>query len=239
MDRFYRRIIQPGGLVENLVSVEETDLQILAEKDIREVAEKIVRRLRKEIETYIAAHSEFTRALSPLEVDDAAPDTVKIMASAASAAGVGPMAAVAGTIAELVGKALATQSPEIIVENGGDIYLRSSSARKVALYAGTSPLSMKIGLKLDPVPHGIGVCTSSATVGHSLSFGKADAVVILGISAPLADAVATATCNRVTLPSSLEPALEFATSIDGIFGAVIVLDKHLAATGTGFEIVEL
>ena len=239
MARFYRQLVKPAGLVQCSVKIEETDLQILAEKDVSPQASKIVNHARSEISGFINRYPEFSRSLIPVKVPPDAPQPVRMMDDAGRAAGVGPMAAVAGTIAELVGKGLADLSHEIIVENGGDIFLRSTHARVVAVFAGSSPISMKIGLNIDPAPRGVGVCTSSATVGHSLSMGKADAVVVVARNAALADAVATATCNRVTLPSSLEPALQFATGIKDVMGAVIVLGKNLAAAGKGFEITDL
>jgi ApbE superfamily uncharacterized protein (UPF0280 family) len=119
------------------------------------------------------------------------------MAEAASIAGVGPMAAVAGAVASFLGQVLGSCSREVIVENGGDIYLRSAHERVVAVFAGDSPFSYKIGLRVKPEDTPAGICTSSGTVGHSLSFGNADAVVIKGESAILADAVATQAGNLI------------------------------------------
>jgi ApbE superfamily uncharacterized protein (UPF0280 family) len=99
------------------------------------------------------------------------------------------MASVAGFFSEKVGKFLAHYSRDVIVENGGDIWMKSNRIRRVGIFAGSSPFSQRIGLEIGPKRTPLGICTSSATVGHSLSFGKADAVVILAPSAILADAV--------------------------------------------------
>ncbi len=120
------------------------------------------------------------------------------MAAAAQTAGVGPMAAVAGAIAECVGRELLEFSPEVIVENGGDIFLKVSHRRTVGIFAGDSPLTGRIGIQIEARDTPLGVCTSSGTVGHSLSFGRADAVVVLAPAAALADAAATAIGNRVS-----------------------------------------
>ena len=117
---------------------------------------------------------------------------MKQMIEAGQKAGVGPMAAVAGAIAECVGRELLAFSPEIIIENGGDIYLKCLKKRVVGIFAGKSPLTGKIGLEIDAKDTPLGVCTSSGTVSHSLSFGKADAAVAIAPSATLADAAATA-----------------------------------------------
>ena len=239
MQHFYRNVLSAKGLVSFSVRSGETDLLIFAERSLKNTARTAVTKVRASLLQFINNHPEFKKSLIPIAVPEDAPDIVKRMARAGHLAGTGPMAAVAGAIAEYVGRQLLSDSADVIVENGGDIFIRSQRPRIVALYAGLSPLSMKFGLRLDPTPDGAGVCTSSATVGHSLSFGKADAAVIIADECALADAVATATCNRVTLPSSLEPALLFARGIPGVRGAVLILDDRIAAAGSGFELVDL
>jgi ApbE superfamily uncharacterized protein (UPF0280 family) len=141
------------------------------------------------------------------------------------------MAAVAGAMAEAVGQDLLKESPEVIVENGGDIFLRSSKEVRVGIFAGASPLSLRIGLCLPPAEYPRGVCTSSATVGPSLSFGVADAVCVLAASAALADGAATAVGNMVRSSREMEKGLEKARSIEGLTGVVIILGDKLAAWG--------
>ena len=77
----------------------------------------------------------------------------------------------------------------------------------------------------------LGLCTSSGTIGHSLSFGLADAVVILSKSAILADAAATAVGNRVKDKKDLEKAAAFAGSIKGVLGGVIIIKNTLISWG--------
>jgi len=153
------------------------------------------------------------------------------MAEAARQAGVGPMAAVAGTIAECVGRELLDFSPEIIVENGGDIYLKILSKRIVGIFAGDSPLTGKIGLEINAGDTPLGICTSSGKVGHSLSYGRSDAVVVLSASTALADAAATAIGNRVNQSADIDAAIEFGRSIDGLKGIIIVVGKSVGAWG--------
>jgi ApbE superfamily uncharacterized protein (UPF0280 family) len=141
------------------------------------------------------------------------------------------MAAVAGAIAERVGRRLLSVSPEVIVENGGDIFLRTKNPLSVGLFAGVSPLSLKIGIRIEAIESGRGICTSSATVGHSLSFGKADAVCVLSPSCALADAVATAVGNRVNRPADIQPAIQWGKAIAGIEGLLIVIGEKLGAWG--------
>jgi hypothetical protein len=119
----------------------------------------------------------------------------------------------------------------VIIENGGDIYLATSKERKIGIYAGDSPLSLKIGIVIGPKENPLGVCTSSGTVGHSLSFGKADAVCILSKSAALADAVATAVGNVVKEKKDIEYGLELAREIEGVLGVLIIVGEKMGVWG--------
>jgi ApbE superfamily uncharacterized protein (UPF0280 family) len=153
------------------------------------------------------------------------------MAESAAKVNVGPMASVAGAIAELVGIELAPLSPEIIIENGGDIYMKSQLTRKIGIYAGESPLSGHIALEIESNKTPLGICTSSGTVGHSLSFGKADAVIVLARSTLLADAAATAIGNLITKPEDIAKGIEFAQSIEELNGTVIIKDDRIGIWG--------
>lgn len=220
--RTYRHWIKGGDLVSFNVIVKETDLYIRASTNLRRKALRLVIKYRDILERYISQYPAFLTSLQPLPVDDNAPRIVKAMSEAASRAGVGPMASVAGAIAEFVGTELLAFSPEVIVENGGDIYLRSLEKRVVGIYAGPSPLTGKIGLEIAGTDTPIGICTSSGTVGHSLSFGKADAVVVLSKSAILADAAATAIGNLIKQPTDIPDGIELAKGIEGVLGVIII-----------------
>ena len=155
------------------------------------------------------------------------------MAQAGKACNVGPMAAVAGGIAQLLANDLKRCGAlELIIENGGDIFLsKQKKDRLISVFAGDSKFSAKLNLLIDPSQTPCGVCASSATFGHSLSFGNADSVVILARDAALADSAATATCNLVKSRNDFKKAINFAKNIRGIFGAVIILGDNLATWG--------
>ncbi len=159
------------------------------------------------------------------------PPIVREMIRTSRLAQVGPMAAVAGAIAQYVSKDLLALSKEVIVENGGDIFLSVRKERVIGIYAGSSPLSLKIGIRIDPADSPIGVCTSSGTVGHSLSFGRADAVCILSASAALADAAATAVGNLVHEKKDIETGLEKGKEIPGVLGTLIIVGDRTGAWG--------
>ena len=231
--RFYRDWIKKDELHLTQIVAKETDVEILTNKLLDKAAvEEKIRRYRWEIENYINKDSRFLTSLKPLSVEINAPAIVKEMAKQAYRANVGPMATVAGAIAEFTGKDLLKQGyKEVIVENGGDIFLKVARARKVGFYAGRSKTWNSLGLKIMPKDTPLGICTSSGTIGHSLSFGCADSVVILSKSTSLADAVATATCNRVNSKVDLQRALDFARSIPGVLGVVIIMKNNLLSWG--------
>jgi len=229
--RIYRHWIESKDLVPFTVTVKETDLYIRAAANLQRKARRLVLKYRRQLEQYIEQNPDFLTSLKPLPVPTSAPRIVLDMIEAGRQAGVGPMAAVAGAIAECVGKELLDFSPEIIVENGGDIFLKILSKRIVGIFAGDSPLTGKIGLEISPQDMPLGVCTSSGTVGHSLSFGKADAVVVVAASATLADAAATAIGNKVSQPDDINGAIEFGQSIGGLKGIVIIMGSNIGAWG--------
>ncbi|MFC1947056.1 UPF0280 family protein [Chloroflexota bacterium] len=229
--RTYRNRIHGMDLVSFGVTIKETDLYIRARKNLRSKAEKLVEKYRTILEKYIERYPDFLATMEPFNPDDNAPLIVKEMAESGAAAGVGPMAAVAGAIAGYVGKELLEYSPQVIVENGGDIFMKSLSSRTVSIYAGNSPLSNKIALKISPEDTPLGICTSSGTIGHSLSYGKADAVVILSSSASLADAVATATGNLVKTEGDIQAGLEFSEKVPGVKGALIIINDKMGVRG--------
>jgi len=229
--RTYRTRMARAGLTGFRVAAKETDLWVLASQDFTQEVRDLVIQERQQLETYIARHPGFLTSLVPWPPDPFAPPVVREMIEAATAVGVGPMAAVAGALAARAGRRLSALSPEVIVENGGDIYLSITRPATVALFAGTSPLSHRVGLNLDPALSPLGVCTSSATVGHSLSFGRADAACVLAKSAALADAAATALGNRVQGPDTIASALDWIASLPEILGAVVVVGEKLGAVG--------
>jgi uncharacterized protein len=229
--RTYRARMARPGLMGFRVAVKETDLWVLAARDFSPEVREIVIQERRQLEAYIAGHPEFLTTLVPWPPDPFAPPVVREMIEAAAAAEVGPMAAVAGALAARVGRQLAPLSPEIIVENGGDIFLAIQQPATVALFAGKSPLSHRVGLNLDPGLSPLGVCTSSATVGHSLSLGRADAACVLAKSCALADAAATALGNRVQGPDTIASALAWVAALPDILGAVVIVGDKLGAWG--------
>ena len=237
-NRTYRRLAMVDRLATFRVIVQETDLMIQAEQNLTELCREEVLTQRGFIEQYINRYPRFKTTLSPWRSDQPTPEIIRLMTAAGEAAGVGPMAAVAGAIAEAVGQVLYRVSGEVVVENGGDIFLALKGDVTIGLFAGASPLSMRIGIRLDPGGEPIAICTSSGTVGHSLSKGHADAVCIVARQCALADAAATAVANRVSGARAIPEAIRFARSIDGVEGVVVVCGEQMGLWGD-LQIVRL
>ena len=242
-DRVYRKLVNTAGLVSTHVRIEETDLHILAEGDVTEEATSLILQYRTQLERYIVKNPQFCATLDPLPLDKSAPPFIRAMMDAGIQAGVGPMAAVAGVIAEYVGKGLLDSGiREIMVENGGDIFLQRENDCSVAIFAGQSPLSYKVGVRVASSQMPVGICTSSGTVGHSLSLGEADSVTVLSRSTALADAAATRLGNEVGRAGSgrngLVKALDKAREFSGIDGVVVICGELMGASGN-VELIEI
>jgi hypothetical protein len=231
--RNYRQLVAGDHLVSFQITVQETDVWIRARTHLGARARERILACRSHLEAYIQTYPDFRETLLPWLAGGPMPKIVRDMADAGRAAGVGPMAAVAGAIAEHVGDDLLTVSDEVIVENGGDVFIRLNRPFVSALYAGGSPLSLRVGLRIDPGGQAVALCTSSGTVGHSFSRGKADAVCVVSRSCPLADAAATAIGNRVESAGTIASAIAFGQSIPGVLGIVIIINDKIGAWGDG------
>jgi len=238
IERNYRDFTATERFVPFQVQWKETDLYIKARTNLAEKAREAVIRFRTQIEVYIRQTPVFKTSLEPLDPDPMAPPIIQDMLHSARTAGVGPMAAVAGAIAEYLGRDLLPFSREVVVENGGDIFLTVEEPLVVGLFAGHSPYTNRIALRIHPEDTPCGLCTSSGTVGPSLSLGRADAATVWARSACLADAAATAIGNLVKGPGDVEYALERAKQIPGIKGVIIAIKERIGFWGP-VELVRL
>lgn len=220
--RTYRGKCRPAaGEIAFQVVVEQTDLWVVAERDLSKSIQTLINECRGALSAYIAWHPQFVSSLRPVEVRPDAPDIVQAMARAGWACGVGPMAAVAGAVAQWVADRCVPQSPNLLVENGGDLYLYSSRERIIGLLIDPAQ-NMGLGVRLAPEDFPCSLCSSSATIGHSLSFGQGDLVVTRSKDAALADAAATALSNLLQTPDDLALVMRRAErfgkhGLDGVF----------------------
>ncbi len=230
-ERFYRDWVKGKDLVLFKVKQAESDLLISAESNLSKEAEESLELYRSQLRKYISKHPDFKSSLKPITVKDDTPDIIKVMAESAAKAKVGPMAAVAGVIAEFIGKDLLKFSSQVIVENGGDIFMKSKAKRNIAIFAGDSELTGKLNIEINTKDTPIGICTSSGTVGHSLSFGRTNATIVISESTALADAVATACGNLVRQEEDMQNSLSFAKDIKGVLGILIIVGEKIGICG--------
>jgi len=205
-----------------------------------EIAISSIIRHRHLLERYIRDHPKFLHSLKPVNVNGG-PLIVKLMADAAEQAGVGPMAAVAGALADLAVQDMVSSGAKVaIVENGGEIFALSNTSINVALAAGDSPLSKRIGFRLEEFP--IGIATSSGLYSHALSFGEAEAATIFAVNAGVADAAATAVGNLVRgedWHEAIECGIAKAISIKEVRGVLILYRGLVGKAGQIPKIVKI
>ena len=237
-ERTYRNLVSTEKLASFQVVVKETDLLVHANTKLEDETRELVLKQRGYVEAYINTHPDFATALTPWRLNDPTPTIVADMIKAGENAAVGPMAAIAGAVAEHTGLGLLKSTDEVIVENGGDVFIKTASPLTVGIFAGQSPLSLRIGIRVNGGPMPMGVCTSSGTVGHSLSLGKADAVCVVADSCSIADAAATAIGNLVQSITDIEFAIAKGKCIDKIRGIIIIVGEKMGIWGD-LEVVPL
>ncbi len=183
------------------------------------------------MDEFIGDHPEFMTAMEPIFYEGSIPAPVLELIQAGKIAKTGPMAGIAGLFSKYVADNLVVQydPEEIIVENGGDIYAMVNESLSISVYAGKSELSGKIKLEIKPGTWGI--CTSSGTVGHSISYGNADAVTILSHSPVIADTLATGLGNMVKTPADIDRVLKYSEKIEEILGIVIIIGDRIGIRG--------
>lgn len=232
----YRKLIKEDDLTNFEVGIKETNLFIRCKAKISvERLENIARasalKYRRELEEYIIADPDFQISFKPYQVKKEAPLIVKEMAEVSSQAGVGPIAGVAGAIAEYVGRDLLNYSSEVIIENGGDVFLKCLKKRRLGILTASLLFKKSIILEIKPDETPLGICTSSGTRGHSISLGKSDAVVVASHSTLLADVMATSIGNLIKEVSDLQKGIKFAQRIKGIKGIIIIKGKTMGIWG--------
>jgi len=229
----------------------ESDITIISEsKNAILEAKRVFYFHRKNLEKYISINKNFLTSFSPVRIKTNI-RVVKLMAEAAKLCDVGPMAAVAGVLADLMLEAMKFYREEkkelgsikiALVENGGEIAIDSEKPMKVALYAGNNELNMNLGFLVKKNDCPIGIGTSSATIGHAISLGEADAVTIFAKNASIADAAATKIANLVKgndIEKSIKKGLDAVDDVDGVYGAFISRANKVGQTGKIPQLVKI
>jgi ApbE superfamily uncharacterized protein (UPF0280 family) len=209
--RKYRELMGRGRFSSFTVVIEETDLWIGLGKSVldfekRNVLEKFIKSLRSELKEYSLAYPEFYKSHEPLQILEKDSENIILMKRAASEAGTGPMAAVAGFFAmkclELLEDFFSDE--EIIVENGGDLYFKLEKGIIINPFQVQNKNFTNLALEIDSPEKYLSVCSSSGVFGHSFSYGKADLVTVISKDACLADAWATSLANRIQVSEDIE-----------------------------------
>jgi hypothetical protein len=200
---------------------------------MKEIAISKIIELRTRLDDYIVSEPNFKKSLKPFQPYENAPVEAKEMAIAAEKAGIGPMSAVAGLFAREVGESLLQNFSveEMVIENGGDIYVLLKNELVLSVFAGESPLSERIGLVVPAEKGKFGICTSAGTVGPSLSYGKADAVVVICEDVLLADAFATAFGNKLKSPNDVEKVINQSEKYPEILSLLIICEDKIGIRG--------
>ena len=237
-ERTYRTQFNTERFTGFEISYLETDLWIgvnpgAFQLEMKNVAFAKIKSLRYKFDEYIQLEPFFKKSLKPFQPTGIAPAEAVEMAVAAEKAGIGPMSAVAGLFAREVGEEILKNFSveELIVENGGDIYVLLKSELTLSVFAGDSILSERIGLVIPSEKQKLGICTSAGTVGPSLSYGKADAVVVICEDVLLADAFATAFGNKVKSAADVEKVIKYSEKYPEILSLLIICEDKIGIRG--------
>ena len=237
-ERTYRTQFNTERFTGFEISYLETDLWIGVnpgsfQPEMKTVAFAKIKSLRSKFDEYIQSEPFFKKSLKPFIPSEIAPPEAVEMAAAAGKAGIGPMAAVAGLFAREIGEEIIQNFSveELVIENGGDIDVHLKNELTLSVFAGDSILSERIGLVIPPEKQKLGICTSAGTVGPSLSYGKADAVVVICEDILLADAFATAFGNRVKSPKDVEKVIKRSENYPEILSLLIICEDKIGIRG--------
>ncbi|MDR0982204.1 MAG: UPF0280 family protein [Culturomica sp.] len=236
-NRVYRESFS-GRWSSFVVKYKKTDVWIGIDKgsykpDMPEKCEQIIKDLWTEMETYMQRDPHYVTALVPYSAKDDAPEIMRMMSETSRKVGIGPMSAVAGATSLFIAIRLKQlyDIKEIVIENGGDIYADIKEDMDVSVFAGASPLSEKVGLHVHAADSPMGICTSSGTVGPSISFGKADAVMVICRDVLLADSYATHFANFVHKADDIAKVLKKIEVIPEVLAALLVKEDKMGIVG--------
>jgi ApbE superfamily uncharacterized protein (UPF0280 family) len=229
------------NLFKQAFRLKESYCTIISDKESAiEKATSSIEHHRRQLEKYIKEHPQFLHSLEPVPVDNG-PKVAHLMAEASAKAGVGPMAAVAGVLADLAVEEMVSDGCSVaVVENGGEVYAVSNQPIDIALVAGDAPLSKEMGFRLKKFP--VGVATSSGLYSHALSFGEAEAVTVFAVNAGVADAAATAVANLIKgddIRGVIRQGIDRALNIDGVKGVFILYRGVVGKAGQVPELIKV
>jgi len=227
----YRKDISVSGKYSYRINYKYTDIYITSDRDIYKDLEKPVKSFYRSLEKVILQNREFEKSLIPLKAEKDYPEIVKKMCRSAEIFEVGPMASVAGAVCDELARYISGSCGFLMIENGGDSYIKSSSSVTAGLYTGSKYFPKNLMISIDKNSMPCGLCSSSGIMGHSFSRGSCDLVTVMSDTAVTADAAATAVANSVRARSHVDEALKKYRDYEGIRGLVIIKDDRIAIWG--------
>lgn len=216
--------------------VEESDCTVVTnyEPAIKKAMTQLVQD-RAILKFFVKNNPVWQNSFVPMHTKDPAP-IIELMEESAEICDVGPMAAVAGALADRMQMVMLENKhvQVAVVEDGGEIAINSAEDIVIALYVLSNSLKAKLGFKFAGGSTAVGLGTSSGQFGHSISLGEADTATIFAKNAALADAAATKICNAVKgedHEKSILKGLDLADKIDGLYGVFITRGKFIGKKG--------
>ncbi len=232
----YRNRVKNREEFSYRVVYKNTEFIISSNSDIREKIEKPLRDIYRDLESVIEKDPSFLKSLSPITPKDFYPPAIKRMCDLSSEFGVGPMAAVAGTVNDYIASRIPVEAGDLFIENGGDVFIRSRRDVITGVYVKNPFFKDSLAIRVRASSTPCGLCSSSGTFGHSLSMGKCDLAVVLSGSSISADAAATAIANSVEKIEDVERTLNEYRGFDSILGILIIKNDRIGLWGE-FELV--
>jgi len=214
-----------------MVSYYYTDILISSNKNIKDRIEKPLKKIYEILDICIKNEPYFLKSLSPIRIKPSFPPVIKEMCAKSAVFNVGPMAAVAGTVNEYLASNLQKYCDILIIENGGDTYVKAGRDINVGIYVKNPNFKDRIAIKINAKNMPCGLCSSSGTFGHSFSMGKCDLAVVLAKSAITADAAATAFANSISLEDDIPGRIDYFKRLEDIKGLLAIKNKRIGVWG--------
>ena len=215
-----------------LVSYYYTDILISSNKNLKSRIEKPLKKIYEIFNVCIKNEPSFLKSLSPIRIKPSFPGIIKEMCTKSAEFNVGPMAAVAGTVKVYLASYLQKYCDILIIENGGDIYIKADRDLNVGIYIKNPNFKDRVALRINAKNMPCGLCSSSGTFGHSFSMGKCDLAVVLAKSAITADAAATAFANSISCEDDIPDSITYFKGFEDIKGLLAIKNKRIGAWGT-------
>ena len=209
----------------------ETAVTIAADAEHQSRAVDAIIAARSDVKRHIVNDPFFLTTFEPYDCGRDASNIVRRMCAASRTVGVGPMATVAGAIAQAGLEAMIDNGCRHgWIDNGGDIALLLEQPVTVEVYC-EPDAPEAFALEVDTLGEILGVCSSSGRLGHSISLGESDVSVAIADSAVLADAAATAIGNCARGKNDLVECFRPVKGVEGFVGGLAVLGGDVSMCG--------